>query len=203
MNSLYAFTHPKLSNDFQRESAFFRDADPAVRAKASEPFIWLVNNKAEPLLYSALARFAPLVPIAGLDGKPELWRSPPPSGLGGHVGIVIGLNTNGELRCVGSNCMPVPGKPTSSAPPEFFKTYDALRTIADQVNHIHQTICAAASPHLVRVESVCAEGQRYRTLPIFLAILDGAKHHFYATTSLVEGPRQTNSKLLATGKVIK
>jgi hypothetical protein len=199
--NLYA--HPQLSNDFKNELALLRDADPAIRAKAREPFIWLAAHNAEQLLYSALIKFAPLLPITGLDRKPELWRAPPPTGLGDHVAIVLGLGTTGDLRCVGTNSMAMPVKPTDPIPSEFFKSFDARHNPADQVKHIHQAISAAAKPHEGWVESVCAQGQRYRTLPVFLVVLDGSKSHVYATTSQVTGPRQSNPKLSATARILK
>ena len=54
---------------------------------------------------------------------------------------------------------------------------------------------------MAEVERVCREGRRYRTMPIFLVVIDGDKQYFYATTALVEGPRQSKSALEFTGSV--
>jgi hypothetical protein len=113
----------------------------------------------------------------------------------------MGLDKEGGLRCVGSNAIPMPTKSTAPLAADFFKSYDDLRLPTDRAGLIHQAVCVAAKSHADWIDAVCAEGQRYRTMPIFLVVLDGDRHHFYATTCLVDGPRQTNTKLVTTQKV--
>ena len=198
-----AWPHPKLQNDFRHELDFARDTDPAVVAKAREPFKWLIAHKAEKLLFNALEKFAPLTPSMGVQGRPELWRAPPPSGAGNCVGIVITRDDKGRLRWVGSNILAMPEQTADPCPADFLEKFDAAGSPAEQARIIQKAIARAASAgqHMAEVERVCREGRRYRTMPIFLVVIDGDKQYFYATTALVEGPRQSKSALEFTGSV--
>ena len=197
------WTHPKLQNDFKYELDIARDADPAVRAKAREAFKWISKNKAEKLLFDALAQCAPLTPSMGVQGRPELWRSPPPSGAGNCVGIVMTLDEKGKLRCDGSNTLTEPEQTADPFPPDFLKKFDAAASSAAKDRVIQQAISCAASAgqHMAEVERVFREGRHYRTMPISLVVIDGDKQYLYATTALVEGPRQSKLALEFTGSL--
>lgn len=199
----FLFNHPKLTNDFRRELNFVLDAEPEVRAKARQPFMWINEMGAAPLLFKALSECAPLCAVSGLDKKPSFWLAPPPSGLGHHIGIVIGLDNKGTPRCCATNTLPLPVITDGDKPlKDFFVAFDALRSQADQTTHIHRAISqAAAGGHMDWVNQVASEGQRYRTMPAYLVALIREVPSFYATTILIEGPRQMDPTRAFTGKV--
>lgn len=198
-----AWTHPRLTNDFRDELERTCDADPDVRNKAHPLFAWIAAQRAEARLQNALAEFAPLKPVPGLEGKPDHWRSPPPSGAGNHVGIVMGLDSKGAPFCVATNIMSRPDETVTATPADFLMTFNLANSTADQARLIHQTISSVASngKHFEQVDRVCKEGHRYRTMAIFVVIIDQNKQHFYATTALVDGARQCDFALERTGKV--
>ena len=195
-----AWTHPKLHNDFKHELDFARDTDPAVGAKAREPFKWLNAHKAETLLFNALAQCVPLTHSMGEEGRPELWRAPTPSGAANCVGIVITLDDKGRLRCVGSNILTMPEQTADPCPADFLEKFDAAGSPAEKARVIQKVIPCAASTgqHMEWVQRVFREGRRYRTMSIYLVV---DQQYFFATTALVEGPRQSKLALEFTGSV--
>ena len=200
------FTHPKLTNDFKRELDLVRDADPAVRLRAKPAFSCLSKiDGGAPLLFKALHRCAPLIAVPGVQHKPGIWVSPPPTSIGDTVGIVIGQDGKGNLRCCASNTMAQPAVPkAASRPAGFFEAYDALRSTAAQAGLLHDTISrvAASLDQMDLVNRLAAEGQRYRTMPAYLVVWPPAGEPlFFATTLVVEGLPQTNAKLAFAGRV--
>ena len=198
-----AWLAPHLNNDFKRNLSALNDSPTTTRTDASALFAWLIEHDAVPVLNKALTRGAPLLPVYGLEkDKPSHWTSPAPAGTGNQVGIVIGLDDKGALRCSATNMLKQPAKTEVPCPAKFFEKFDALKSTADQATLIGAVVDSAASNgHLDEVERVSAEGQRYRTMPIHLVVLDGDKQHFSTTTALVEGPPQTDRKLQWTGKL--
>lgn len=186
----YLYTHPRLSNDWQLALAETRDADPDVRANAKAAFTWINQHKADPLLFNALSSSTNMKPVAGPERKPSMWLAMPPA-FGACAGIVLGLDADGQARCVATNNMAQPTKTASTLPGDFFQQFDALKSPPSRTQLIHDAVTAVASAgHMTWVNQVAAEGQRFRTLPVFLVVMDGAKTHFYASTAVIWAPRQ-------------
>lgn len=199
----YLWTHPRLSNPIRRKLDEAMDANPAVRAKAVEPFPWIVANNAAPVLFTALSQCAQLKATTGLEGKPAGWLAPPPAGIGNHIGIVLCKDDKGEVRCFATNSMAMPEKTSTPCPAKFAEQFQTLRSKADQAKLIQSACAAAASDgHLEEVAQVAEESQRYRTMPIFLVVLTGNEAHMFATPAIVDGPRQVDLDLQFTGKVV-
>ncbi len=196
------FTHPKLKHDFQNEIDIAGSPNSEIRAKADSAFTWIAKHKAGPLLFKALAQRTNFKPTPGLEKKPSHFTSPPPGGRDYCIGVVLTLDDKGGPLAYASNAMTMPVKTENSCPTKFPEAYSALRSTAAQVKLIHDAIsCAASKEDMDWVERVFKEGQRYRTSPVFLVVLDGDKQYFYATTALVEGPQQIDRSLECTGKV--
>lgn len=195
-------SHPHLTNDFQREITIAASTDSEVKAKANPAFSWLAENSANKLLIKALAQCTDLKPTPGLERKPSHWTSPPPGGSCHCVVVVLGLDSKGTLRACASNAIPKPVKTDEPCPVKFFEAFDALRSTPAQVKLLHQAISSVATKdYMDWVERVYKEGQRYRTSPVMLVVLDGDTQYFYATTAVVEGPQQTDRSLEWTGRV--
>lgn len=193
-------THPLLKNDFQLElakaNAKTKDANPA--------FSWLVAHEAKPWLLNAVNQCTAFKPTPGLDGKPSHWTSPPPCGSDQCIVIVIGMDVKGAVRACASNAVAKPAISEAPLPDNFFEQFDALRSAATQSKLLHLVVSGAVSKeHMSLVDRVFEEGDRFRTSPIFLVVLDGDKQHLYATTALVQAPQQTDSSRQWTGRVSK
>ncbi len=200
MNSIYS--HPNLTNDFQRELAIASGKATAANPKADPAFRWLIENNANALLFKALAQCTHFRPTPGVEKKPSHWTSPPPGGPDQCVVIVMGRDSKGTLRACASNSIAKPVKTDEACPPKFFDHFDTLRSRTAQLALIHQAVSSVASKdHLARVDEVFKEGQRFRTSPVILIILEGDNPHFHATTALIEGPNQIDLALAFTGSV--
>ncbi|TSA12962.1 MAG: hypothetical protein D4R79_06485 [Comamonadaceae bacterium] len=192
-----------MNNDFKRKLNALNNSPTATSTDENALFAWLIEHDAVPVLNKALTRCAPMIPVYGVEkNKPSHWVSPAPAGTGNQIGIVIGLDDKGALRCSATNMLKQPAKTEAPCPAKFFEKFDALKSTAEQTKLIGTVIdSAACNGHLDEVERVSAEGQRYRTMPINLVVMDGDKQHFFCTTALVEGPQQIDSKLQWAGKV--
>lgn len=196
------FAPPQLKNEFRTELENAGNQNSEIRAKANPAFTWIAKHKAGPLLFKTLAQHTNFKPTPGLEKKPSHFTSPPPGGSDYCIGIVITLNDKGVPLAFASNAMTTPVKTEESCPTKFPEVFNALRSIAAQTKLIHDAIsCAASKEHMDCVERVFKEGQRYRTSPVFLVVVDSDKQYFYATTALVEGPQQIDRSLECTGKV--
>ncbi len=196
-------SHPHLTNDFQREITIAASTDSEVKAKANPAFSWLAENSGNKLSLKTLGQCTHFKPTPGLETKASHLTSPPPGGPEQCIAIIVGRDAKGTLRACASNAIPKPVKTDEPCPVKFFDVaFDALRSTPAQVKLLHQAISSVATKdHMDWVERVYKEGQRYRTSPVFLVVLDGDKQHFYATTALVEGPQQTDRSLEWTGRV--
>lgn len=191
----------QFMDDFKYELAHVTDNAPAVRQTTQEPFKRIHKHHAEPLLKSALEQFAPLVPHYAWGNETYLLTSPPPFGAGNRVGIVMEL-VNGKVRVAGTNWMPVARQGESSDNAGFFDQYDFLTDDGQKNDLICEAICGAVtSGNIELVERVECDGRRYRTMPIYLLVIDGAKRWLYCTTAVVEGPAPFNSSLECVGEV--
>lgn len=200
-----SWTAPNCHNDFRHELDIAGDADTGVRTRAHAAFKWLKNNSAERWLFAALERAAPLVPMTGLRGTPDHWRSPPPSGAGNCVGIVIGRGADGTLRCAVSNTLtrgyPVrgAGAPSRTLGGTTMPDPDTLDAPAIQAEIEN---AAFGGGHEEHVEHVIREGRRCATMPLFLVVFGDGAPHFYATTALAQTGRQYLFRREFTGEVV-
>lgn len=196
------FTHPLLTNDFQRELDIAGSTNSEVKTKANPAFGWIAKHTGSPLLFKTLGQCLAFKVTPGIQKQPAMMTSSPPGGPDQCAVIVVGMDSKGVLRACASNAVRKPARTEDPCPVKLFETFDALRSKAGQVELLHRVVSSVASKeHLDWVERMYAEGQRYRTSPLILVVLDGEKQYFYATTALVEGPQQTDRSLEWTGKV--
>ena len=168
------FNHPLFTNDFQRELAMAANTDSEVRAKANPAFVWVVEHLASPLLFKTMGQCLHFKFTPSWQKGPAMGISASPGGPDQGAVIVCSLDSKGVLRTCGSNVVPKPVRTEDPCPVKFFETFDALRSKAGQVELLHKVVSSVASKeHMDWVERVYKEGQRYRTSPVFLIVLDG------------------------------
>lgn len=93
----------KFSNIFLDEISLVEDPIPGLENKPMEAFDWISKNNAKDLLFKSLAELVPLFPVLSYHGEVSSWLSPPPSGSGNAVFVVIGKDKHGQLRSIGGN----------------------------------------------------------------------------------------------------
>ena len=154
-------------------------------------FVWLRKQNGEKLLFRALDRLAPLFPVLAYHGYPALWISPPPSGAGNVILIVMGRDIKGKLRLVGGNYFNEPRRQDLEVvnPADFFDKYD-LGNDWDKHALIYNTAAKSLSNISGDVRfyylHACSD---FHTMPIYLVVLTGKENLIALGPAVVEGCR--------------
>lgn len=180
---------PSKSNLFKNEFQIARENLPYEQFKPLEIYAWIERHGGESLFFRGLARYAPMFPLLAYHGQVALWISPPPSGHGNAIFIVMGHDMAGALRLVGGNFFtepkPLKGSPATSA--DFFAQYDSgnKRT---QLTLVRETVMASISPEYIGLlQSVSRECERFHTMAIYLTVLTSEASLFHAAEAVIEG----------------
>lgn len=152
-------------------------------------FNWLDKNNLTKTLLGVLEKLCPLHPVVSYKGYVSLWLSPPPSGAGNTVGIIIGRDKSSRLRIIGTNFMNNPTK-LSNRPSEcVFEAFDALGGQELAIYRlITNEIGARMTSEEVKISNIIErEACKYRTMPIYILVIDGDKSYFGIDTAVVTG----------------
>jgi hypothetical protein len=168
-------------------------------------YVWIHKNGAASQLYKALAKFAPLFPVVGYEGCVCSWISPPPSGFGNVICLVIGKDGAGRVRLVGGNTLTTPRhqNSTQSSATEFFARYDSstpekrnelvLDTINSSMNGVDRVVAS-------RIELDC---EAFHAMPVYITVLDGNESQFSVGPAAVEGDRPADFSFESFGEISK
>lgn len=186
----------KIQNLFRREFSLIDDLkiDPHLEEvdayfKPIEIYRWIDNHQGKSLFFNGLAHYAPMFPVRAYNGQIASWISPPPSGIGNAIYIVIGHDKTGVLRLVGGNSFSEPRRQVGSllTNEEFFKQYDSLDDRTKQLL-VYKTVAKsmqAQDEALVR--EIRRECEHFHTMGIYLTVLDGESSLFHAAKAVIEG----------------
>lgn len=177
-------------NLFLDEISFVEDPVPDLYP-LNETFVWICENKAKGLLFKALAEFAPLFPVFSYHNEISTWLSPPPSGVGNAVFIVIGKDRSGKLRVAGGNQFNSNFKSCfidDQCTDDFWNDYDKCKSRREKTNLIDSVISFHQKSWDKRdisetefiADLVC-------TMPIYLLVLDNNNGHMAITPAVVKG----------------
>ena len=189
---------PKTRNLFLDEFNLINDlkTDPWLEQanpyfKPIELYRWIDQNNGVSLFFRGLARYAPMFPVFAYNGQVASWISPPPSGRGNAILMVMGHDKTGKLRLVGGNRFTEPtgtgGSPLSST--DFFNRYDTAndrdkeRLVRETVS---QNICLGDESLL---RSISRECEHFHTMAIYITILTATGSLFHAAKAVIEGDR--------------
>jgi hypothetical protein len=177
----------RYDNIFLNEISFVEDPVPGLNNQPNEAFVWICKNKAKRLLFKSLAEFAPLFPVYSYHKEISSWLSPPPSGIGNAVFIIIGKDPTGKLRSVGGNYF------NSNAWGEspqgnFWENLSCCKNEQDQYHLISSTIGFYKKNHgqfqINETERICDIAC---TMPIYLLALDKDKACMAVGPAIVSG----------------
>ena len=186
----------KIQNLFRREFSLIDDLkiDPHLEKldayfKPIEIYRWIDNHQGKSLFFKGLARFAPMFPVKAYNGQVASWISPPPSGLGNAIYMVMGHDKTGALRLVGGNFFTEPRRQLGSSltDEEFFNQYDSLDDRTKQ--HL---VCETVAKSMqvqdeALVRQIRQECEHFHTMAIYLTVLDGESSLFHAAKAVIEG----------------
>jgi hypothetical protein len=205
VNFVSPWSDPSLDNLFRTEIEYAKlDLDESP-AKVNPFFKFILKNRCADLLFKALDYFAPLVPLGDGRCAPPIFLSPPLSGIGNQVRIVIGKDALGKMRIVGGNGLhDLDASSNSGEIPEedFFFLFDSMGE-GEKRSLIDKAISGSMTAKDLNIAvGVKAECRRFRTVPVSITIVDGFSMYFCVSPALVYGKRSSNHNLRFFGEVL-
>lgn len=179
-------TKPNL---FRDEIQLARENLPGGYFTPIELYRWIYQNNGEKLFFKGLAKLAPMFSVVAYHGQVALWTSPPPSGLGNAIYLVMGYDKEGQLRSVGGNYFtePQPQETPTLSAAAFFVQYDQ----ADQRGQrqlVKDTVEASIRPEDASLLlSIRCECEHVHTMAIYITVLTDTGSLFHAGKALIEG----------------
>jgi hypothetical protein len=137
--------------------------------------------------HETLAEFAPLFPVISYQGEISSWLSPPPSGSGNAIFILIGRDGSGRLRSVGGNYFNSDVNATECSS-EFWVDYDKSENDLSRLNLISGMFGYYKKYYTygnIREVERCSDFSC--SMPIYLLVLDNKIGHMAVAPSMVRG----------------
>ncbi len=159
-----------------------------------EVYQWINDQKGEDLFFKGLAEFAPMFPLHAYHGQVAVWTSPPPSGLGNAIYIVMGYDMDQQLRLVGGNYFTEPKQQSGStlSGAAFFAKYDQADK-RGQLQLVKDTVEASIQPEdtslLLNIRREC---EHFHTMAIYITVLTDPGSLFHAGKAVIEGVKPAN-----------
>jgi len=159
----------------------------------------------EKLLFRGLGRLAPMLPLIGYNGDIAIWTSPPPSGLGNTIFIVMGHDCNNQLRLVGGNWFTDPKQRpgTVLTNNNFFTLFDQ-NSQRQQMQLVKDVIeFSTRSIDLKYLQEIRATCEHFHTMPIYIVVLENnlGQSLFQACPAVIEGVRPSNMSFEFFGEI--
>lgn len=159
-----------------------------------EIYKWIDDQNGQDLFFRGLARLAPMFPLISYKGDVAVWLSPPPSGLGNVICMVMAQDKHGQLRVVGGNYFSNISKQKGATVEgsKFFEKYDCAnqRGKHDLVKNTVEISIQAKDIDLIR--NVRRECEDFHTMPIYITALTNKGSLFHVGKALIEGVKPSN-----------
>ena len=174
---------------FGYEMSIVEDPSCQEFLKSDPLFMWLDANKLNSSLFDVLAKLCPLHPVNSYYGQTSLWLSPPPSGSCNTVGIIIGKDATNCIRIIGTNFMNNPARSINKPNQSVFEVYDSLGNNSSEISQlIENEISSRMTSHELKISKIIEdEAYKYRTMPVYILVIDGIKSYFAIEVALVTG----------------
>ena len=185
----------KLQPEIQNENPYFEPL---------EIFKWIYKNNCVDKLFEILAALAPMFPVVAYKGKAASWISPPPSGSGNVVWIVIGRDKSRRLRVCGTNrCFkPWITSDTELSAIKFFEQYDLTTTDREKeelLSKVFSISYGQIDKELIRC--VTRRCDIYNTMPIFITVLASKGSISQVTEAVIQGDYPADFSYEFTGEI--
>lgn len=180
---------PAKNNLFKYEFQLAQENLPGAYFTPLEPYRWIHEHQGEPLFFEGLARYAPMFPVFAYNGQIASWISPPPSGFGNAICMVMGHDKTGMLRLVGGNYFTEPsrqvGEPLMDT--DFFAQYDMSDDRGKQ-SLVLETVSKSISPeNKSLLHDIRRECEHFHTMAIYITVLTSEGCLFHAAKAVIEG----------------
>jgi hypothetical protein len=182
---------PTKTNLFRDEFQLAQENLPGAYFTPLEPYRWIYEHHGVSLFFKGLACYAPMFPVIAYNGQIASWISPPPSGLGNAIYMVIGHDKNGTLRLVGGNYFtePTPQRDEPLADTDYFSQYDVSddrdkrRLVLDTVSQ------SIRSGDISLLQDIRRECEHFHTRAIYITVLTSDGSLFHAAKAVIEGDK--------------
>jgi hypothetical protein len=194
---------PSLENLFRTELSLVSDPIDLPMYKSLTAFQWIHKTKTAGLLFRGLTKFAPLYPVNAYKGEISSWLSPPPSGSGNTVLLIIGKDQKGKARLVGTNYLNMPQCNNNFTVINFFEDYDKATSRTKKESLIYNMISSQMTlDDLRNAKQVTFQAEVVRTMPIALLVLDVTKSYMAFSPAVVCGNHPSDMSLEFLGEVL-
>ena len=202
---------PTKSNMFRDEFQLIEDIKIQPEIQNGNPYFeplkifqWIHKNNGVDKLYRALAQFAPMYPVVAYKGKVASWISPPPSGSGNVVWIVIGRDKSKRLRVSGTNrCFkPWATSDTELSAIKFFEQYDLTTTDREKeelLSKVFSISYGQIDKELIRC--ITRRCDIYNSMPIFITVLTSKGSISQVTEAVIQGDYPADFSYEFTGEI--
>lgn len=182
---------PTNSNLFKVEFQLAQENSPFEDYKPIEIYDWIHHHGGEKLFFRGLARFAPMFPLMAYRGQIAVWTSPPPSGFGNAIYLIMGHDRTGEIRLVGGNYFTAPtrrdGSPKKDV--DFFHEYDHSDDYRKQQLVGDTVVQSISSDDKRLLHHVRQECEHFHTMGIYITVLTPGGSLFHAGKAVIEGSK--------------
>ena len=194
---------PSLENLFRTELSLVSDPIDLPMYKSLTAFQWIHKYNAGDLLFKGLTKFAPLCTVIAYKGEISSWLSPPPSGSGNTVLLILGKDKKGMVRLVGTNYLTMPQCNNNFTAINFFEDYDKATSRTKKESLIYNMISSQMTwDDLRNAKQVNYQAEVVRTMPIALLVLDATKSYMVFTPAVVCGNYPSDLSLEFLGEVL-
>ena len=194
---------PSLENLFRTELSFVSDPIDLPMYKSLTAFQWIHKTKTAGLLFRGLTKFAPLYPVISYKGEISSWLSPPPSGSGNTVLLILGKDRKCKARLVGTNYLNMPQCNNNFTAINFFEDYDRATSRTEKESLIYNMISSQMTCDDLRIaKQVSYQAEVARTMPIALLVLDATKSYMAFSPAVVCGNHPSDMSLEFLGEVL-
>ena len=178
-------------NLFRNEFRVAEEKLSGLYSTPIQPYLWIYENSGEDLFFRGLAAYAPMFAARAYSGEVAIWTSPPPSGLGNVILMVMGHDSSGKLRLVGGNYFLEPTSKCGTTPTasNFFDEYDKSdqyekeRVVKDVVE---RSISSCDTGLLASIRREC---DHFHTMGVYITVLTANGSLFHAAKAVIEGDR--------------
>ena len=192
-----------LENLFRTELSYAREPIGFYGYRCHPALKWVDRNNASKLLYNGLAKFAPLCPIVAYKEKTSAYVSPPLSGYNNSALMILGRDSTGKKRLIGSNYANWPTGGCSLPKSNFFDEFDQLTSRTAREGLIFNTVSSHMTYEDISIaKTVAYQSALFRTMPVALLVLDGEKSHMAFCPAVVYGSYPCDMSLEFLGEVL-
>jgi len=187
---------PANENWIQKEIDIVKDRVNLGHLPTEKAIELICKNKQENRLFQALASLAPMYPLVAFHGAPSIWLSPPLSGSGNDVVVVMG-NDQGELRMVGCNFCGVKLQITNSKSiSDFWGDYDLCISDLEKYRLLSTFVSENLDYHSLKqalyVDDQCFDN---KTMPLYIVYVDSGNVHVWSTPCVIWPPCPSDMSL--------